>query len=143
MAFEITKFETIDGKTFEKREDAEKYELFLLEINKLLRLINADSKHDTIDFKNGKGFFQLTSEEVKCFIDGFGLLIKKYHQDLFGVYNKNPKGIIGRYLCDMESPLYRAWQYLACIDSDNRRWGQPYFALHPDEGESIWLNRNI
>lgn len=143
MAIEVTKFETIDGKVFEKREDAEKHELFLLEINKLLRLINADGKQDTNDFHNGKGFFQLTNLEVKQFTDGFVGLIKKYHPDLFEVGDKNPKGIIGRYLHDVCSPLYKVWHFITCIDSNNRRWGQPYFAIHPEEGESIWLNRKV
>jgi hypothetical protein len=30
-----------------------------------------------------------------------------------------------------------------CIDESGKEWGQPYFAVNPDKGENICLNKYL
>lgn len=48
--------------------------------------------------------------------------------------------MIGRFIDDgCPRPVYRAWSRLMCVDQEYREWGQPYYALHPDQAEHVAL----
>lgn len=58
-------------------------------------------------------------------------------------YDVNPADIgpdwCGRML-DSDGPLSSGFYRLMCIDKKGREWGQPYYALHPNEGENRCLD---
>ena len=53
----------------------------------------------------------------------------------------HPFSIAGQILDDVGGPLRKAWRRFMCIDDQGREWGQPYFGLHPTEGQQIRLNQ--
>jgi hypothetical protein len=62
-----------------------------------------------------------------------GILDKKF---LKGKVHR--QGIIGRYLDDSGSGIYKYWNRFMCIDEKYREWEQPYYAINTDiEGKDF------
>lgn len=138
----ITMFETEDGRKFDSESKAKRHERYSKAIKEVRSiLLPGNFKDKGCDFANGGGYFQLTKTQVDAFFVGFRNLIETFEPGLLEVYDKNPKGWIGRYLCDGDSPAYALYSLAIQIDSSNRLWGQPYFATHPWEGKQVCLNR--
>lgn len=135
-------YRTLDGRMFEKEEEALKHETLVRQIAFLKSTIypRFDLNHDA-DFSNGDGYVQLTEAEVNKLTDFFIKAVAEHHPDIADMAKDNPKGFVGRYLDDGGSELYEVWTILKCIDNDNRLWGQPYYAAHPDSGKQIKLER--
>lgn len=58
--------------------------------------------------------------------------------------NVSRQGIVGRYLDDSGSSLYKNWYRFMCIDSLYREWSQPYYAhneLKYNETNSTCINK--
>ena len=92
-------------------------------------------------FANGGGYYQLTDEEICNYRIALRTLLKEVHPDLIEIYDKCPVGIIGRYLCDSDSPIRILQATLCQIDEGNRLWGQQYYANNPSEGKQINLRK--
>jgi len=135
----VKKYKTIDGRLFDDESKAENYECLLSDVNLALCLVRANETEDGCEFSNGGGYKQLKPLAVDDFISLYGGLVEREFPDIHNVFLKNPRGIIGRYLGDYETPLYSLWDTLCCIDSNNRLWGQQYFAFFPNEGKQIAL----
>jgi hypothetical protein len=136
----VQHFKANDGTLFEDEAECAKYDEVLGARDKAVALI-LPKQFDTTDFANGTGYIQLTEDTKDDFIDAYLGLVKRLHPSLHQKAVTNPVGIIGRYLCDSDSPLYRLWTLACQIDKQNRLWGQPYYALHPDEGTQTLLTR--
>lgn len=57
-----------------------------------------------------------------------GVLDKKF---LSGKVHR--QGIIGRYLDDSGSGIYKYWNRFMCIDEKYREWEQPYYAINSEK----------
>lgn len=136
----VQHFKAKDGTLFKNQDECSEYEDVLTARDKAIRLV-LPKEHDTTDFANGEGYIQLTDDTKEEFIDAYLGLVKRLHPSLHQKAVTNPVGIIGRYLDDSNSPLYRLWTLACQIDRQNRLWGQPYYALHPDEGKQTILTR--
>ncbi len=131
-------YQVEDGSIHETRASAKEREKLLKSISKV-RLLLPCPDDSNCSFANGNGYYQLTAQEINTFRSELRSLIEVLHPDLVEVYDQNSKGVIGRYLCDSDSPL-RSLQYvLSCISDNNRLWGQPYFACNPGQGKQVNL----
>jgi len=131
-------FQTEDGSVHQTAEAASKRERLLESVSNARKLLPLGDN----EYSNGSGYYQLTQQEVGTFKTQLRELIKINHPDLIKIYDKCPEGIIGRYLCDSDSPIYSLYCTLICIDSSNKMWGQPYFACNPGSGKQINLRKN-
>lgn len=137
----ITKFVAEDGTEFKTESACKKHETLLVKVEKVNRLLRR-AKDSSCEFSNGGGYIQHTSEEVTNFKSKLVKLCKVYSKhEVFrqSLEFIHPGGLGGRIL--EGSPIYSIWMRLYCVDSQNREWGQPYYALHPTEGKQIeWRN---
>lgn len=150
MIRKISKYVSIDGQEFNSTEECRKHER-LLEKAEVIFDRWPKVKDDGCKFANGGGYVQLTKEVYDEVRNGFLDLVKEVYskdKDIQRVVEitKNMDsnwGIIGRYLSDYDSPLYRYWCQLMHVDAGApdvkvklyRLWGQGFYALNPDKGE--------
>ena len=76
---------------------------------------------------------EMIEEAQSVFIDlcvQEGILDKKF---LKGKVHR--QGIIGRYLDDSGSGIYKYWNRFMCIDEKYREWEQPYYAINSEKEE--------
>lgn len=126
-------YTTEDGRTFKTLEEAKRHEKIMGRIEKAERLL-LPKRHDNTDFGNGGGYIQLTSEKLTAFRNEYLALIEELHPSLLArAKKKSIDGVLGRTLCDSNSPLYPLWCLYERVDSDSRLWGQLYFKNHPSE----------
>ena len=138
----ITKYEADDGKIFDSAEAAIKHDAKRISVKKIMRLINPIP--DTIDFVTGDGYVQQDALAVQEFKRQI-LLMGAVHHNKMAEWAKNPievhpQSIVGRILSDCDHELYKAWHRVMCIDDSYREWGQPYFAINPDQGKQVEVN---
>ena len=140
MITKVEKFKTEDGKLFNDELIARRHSEMFNEAAFILKHIGMPKNSPGCSWENGGGYYQLSETQVAIFISAFQSLVLKYHPDIDMRHLENPKGILGRILCDYDSPLSRVYNALSQIDYNNRLWGQPYFALHPWEGQQVNLS---
>src|ERR1017187_2240412 len=126
---EIVMFECADGERFTTKALATKHEVTVKIVSELKAML-LPIKLDTIDFTNGSGFIQLTSRQIAEFKVELTKALKKYHGAAIVESTS-----LGRMLNDTNSPFDTVYRLTYQIDSMNRLWGQPYYALHPNEGK--------
>jgi len=131
----VTKFQSEDGKLHDTEQQALSADYFVEMAEKIEQLL-PQHKDDNLSFANGHGYLECDPSQIELAKKSLILIASQE----FKVDFKSADGIIGRYLCDRNSPLYSAYMKLKCIDNLNRMWGQPYFANNPNQGEQIKLN---
>lgn len=123
-----TRFVADDGsewKTVEEASKRDQLQRYRAGINEIL-----GSKRPN---HNGEEYVQHDARAVALFIQGVaGGLAAYVSLEMKDKWLECPRGIVGRYLDDSDSPFYRDYWRLICIDSQNREWGQPYFANNPN-----------
>jgi hypothetical protein len=120
-----------NGKTFDNVEDALHEDRFIEEVRVLLEPFRG------VDIKPGE-FVQRNSEQVQSLIDKTYRLLLRYYgasSEIPKLWKKEPRGFVGRYLDDGDSPAYSIYGVLLSIDNKNRQWQQPYYALAANRGE--------
>ena len=128
---------TVDNKEINKRC---KVILAPLIVN-LSELLDKDLSKESDSFANGAGYIQHSCDIVeKCQRDFLDYCYEVTGQDVFKEKNVHRQGIVGRYLDDGGTDLYRYWHRFVCIDEENREWGQPFFAINPTKGKQRCLN---
>jgi hypothetical protein len=80
------------------------------------------------NLKNGDYYPNLGSIYTVGIELGYKLIRKYYPDSNYLSLWANPRGIIGRYLDDAGSPLYRLNSLLCCFDKYGNLWNQPYYA---------------
>jgi hypothetical protein len=133
-----TFFVAKDGRQFETEAPCRDYDKLLAKIEELKESVRP-KEHNTIDFMNGHGYIQLSSERAETFERAFKDLVGQVSPSWKSMVEENPRGFIGRYLDDSDSPLYGLWSLLTQIDTKWRVWGQPFFANHSGEGQGTCL----
>jgi hypothetical protein len=130
----ITKYEAFDGKVFNTEKECLDYEKIIEKVDEIMKPFG--KRPDNSNFTNGSGFLQHEKSDVE-----------KAKSELLRLGNEIFKcstnfGFIGRYFDDSGYDcLYRAWGRLSSIDNKSREWGQTYYALNPNEGKQIQLNK--
>jgi hypothetical protein len=128
-----------DGSEWDREKDAKYREKLCFDVKSILK--NLFSRPDCCDFTNGDlGYIQQDPKKV--------LLVKKELDKITRRACRSLNSIPGpespsqcriswilRYLEDNERyyPLLKAWTRLYCIDDKSREWGQPYYALYPEQ----------
>lgn len=124
-------YQANNGKTFDNVEDALHEDRFIEEVRVLLEPFRG------VDIKPGE-FVQRNSEQVQSLIDKTYRLLLRYYgasSEIPKLWKKEPRGFVGRYLDDGDSPAYSIYGVLLSIDNKNRQWQQPYYALAANRGE--------
>lgn len=129
---QITKYVSDDGVEFASQKNAKAYDLILKKVK--LIMVNLVPIPDDINFQNGHGFVKQDASKVKA---SRSKLLKLGYEVFPGTEkDKVPFSFIGRYFDDSGyNCLYSAWTRLSSIDDQSREWGQPYYAINPNEGE--------
>lgn len=100
---------------------------------------------NTIDFRNGGGYVQLSKHAARRFRNETGRLIREELVRLFGPKKSSRIGTwtddAMRFMYDTGSPVYPIALLSLQIDPKFRLWGQMYFASHPSEGVQKPLNK--
>lgn len=109
---EVTFYEASDGKAFRSATACRRHEKDVENVERWTRqyLLKPPTKH------NGEVFVRQPPESRKALI-----------ARLESVGHGNP-----RISDDSDSAYNKLWFRIMCIDDQNREWGQPYFANHPN-----------
>lgn len=142
----ISKYVADDGSEWNEVSKAAFRNALIASVN--MAMDNLKVRPDNIEFANGHGYVQQDAESIKrCkqvlfeianqdgvlkwWIDG--------QKEKFGSTDESflttDPGWFGRMLDGSHAPLSRAYARFGCIDSQNREWGQPFYANHPEEAE--------
>ena len=136
---EVVRYKANDGDEFNSKNACLKHEEKLRVIKKLNKILCKKPVDKDCSFANGSGYIQHT---VQNFISESCKALKVYEgKDPAKRWKENPRGWVGRYLCDGGSEFAALWSRISCIDPLNREWGQPYYVLHPNEAKQIQLNK--
>jgi hypothetical protein len=123
-------FRANNGKVFEDEADARHEDRFIEEVRILLE------PFEDVSIKPGE-FVQRNSEQVQSLIDKTYRLLLRYYgasSEIPKLWKQEPRGFVGRYLDDGNSPAYSIYGILLSIDNKNRQWQQPYYALEANKG---------
>lgn len=128
MIREVTMFETDDGEQFNYKPDAVRHERKVYSYSKCLAILG-DVRPDY----DGKTYVQHEPETVLAFSHQVCLWLREHmSRDLAARWAVNPRGFVGRLLDDTSSLGHKLYSRMVRIDSDNREWGQLYFAENPN-----------
>lgn len=141
----ISKFVADDGVEFFQRDECEKYEALTARIALVMSDFPAKPKDDGCSFASGGGYLQHDTVTFYRVRDAILRIAKevaphRWIDDCIADKNAHPSyvaRILGDYAC---RPLSDAWYRFMCIDSQQREWGQPYFATNPKDGAQVCLN---
>ena len=132
----------ISGREFAKIEDAIASEKKNGGIKKLFGFWKEVPKDKNCCFANGGWWYQRTEAEYLMYIEALIKAIKEYEPWIASQYESDgglQKGhigsgyLIGRYLNDNNSELYRQYNIMSDVcPKCFRQWGQPYHANHCD-----------
>jgi len=143
---EVVKYESNDGNIFNYKEECINYEKTVSKAEEIMSILFA--RPDNCDFSNGSGYIQHAKKDADEAIKNlFNLAILSVNiptetidavkTDVFRYRDT----IIGRYLSDGNSPIWRYWQRFLCMTDDYKEYGQPYFTLNPDRAKNFQINQ--
>lgn len=140
---EITKWKADDGCEFSDETSCAAYDQLCETVVKVMAAFPPLPKNDGCDFAYGGGFMQL-SEAVVTTVRGklFDIIATRINRRSIEGFRdiKVSPAFVAKFIDGKNNrPLYAAWQRLSCIDSRWREWGQPYYAIHPDQGKQVML----
>ena len=152
-----------DNTKFDKKDVCEQHDEMLNELYNIM--LELESTPDTCDYANGHGYIQQAPNKIEKLKKKLVALANKYLKEKAIAYVNSPEweswggktraevitqikteephgfNVLGRYLDDgNQRSLYRAWGRFQCMDGMAREWGQPYYALNPEQGEDKKLN---
>lgn len=136
----VQMYQLDDGSLFKSLRSARARDKEMKAVQKLMKLLGGHIREEGCSFSNGEGYYEIDPKRVVDYDLGFVNLVEIYlpkladqfHEKKIPISALNP--YVGRYLSDSDTPLYGLVSLRMCIDKYNRRWGQPYFALNPNEG---------
>lgn len=148
---EIKIYKCKDGQRFDLKDNAIKYEKLIDDVEEVISKLPEQPKDDGCRFSNGHGYLQHKSIDIMIARKELLELALKNEPGIDktnswvreSISNHNhhisyAQRIIGEY--NSLSPISRALYRLACIDSKNREFGQPYFANNPEKADLFQLN---
>lgn len=127
---EVTMFES-RGRKFSDLAKAERWEAYNDALDKADAVLRSPVDKGC-DFANGGGYIQQTPTACAKWLTLVTEAANKFESsEVARMWNENPRGFVGRYLDDGDSPLYRSWVRVQRIDGASREWGQIYYANNP------------
>lgn len=134
----VTRYKAADGREFQSRDECIKRDELIKEVNTIM-----GSLKPTPDKLNWEGYVQQDKQTVLSVRSSLyrianrpGVLAdwiksqKMDHGKTDGdLVNAHPSWF-GRMLDGGHEPLGDAYSRLCCIDSENREWNQPYYAMN-------------
>lgn len=136
MVEEVRMFKTDDGKQFSDFDTALRYEADAKSAKYITRQFPDHSNLASGDFYQLNATLVANGRTVLC-----STLRNRYSNDktfnkAIDAYEDNPLcDLVGRLLCDSDTPFYGVWLMFESIDKKNRMFNQPYFARHSDTGD--------
>jgi hypothetical protein len=131
----IQQYRADDGKTFTTPEECERYEAVLKQVCSLLDTLPDADKYN---ISNGGGYIQHkpgTYKKIETLLIKLSNLWFK-PKEKFTHFNY----YLGRVIDDSNMSCLNKLSYkLMCI-KEEREYGQPYYALHPNECKNIQVN---
>lgn len=124
----IIQYQSDDGHIFNTEAEALAQEVLCRQI--ALATLPLGPRCDLPGFSSGCGYLQHDPQAVKVCESVFRRLVP--------CDDKTPISAIGRFHLDGETArtraLHKLYWRLSCIDDQSREWGQPFYAMHPEEG---------
>lgn len=140
----ITKYKADDGVEFLNASECELHEANCELAEAIMRTL--PKKPDSCDFSNGGGYVQHDAETLLKARNRFLEFVKRYtdhkwiQQSIDGGMDIDCSWA-GRIIGECApSSIYKHWCRFGCVDKSFREWGQPYYALNPEQGKQIRLN---
>jgi hypothetical protein len=137
----IQKYQAEDGREFFDKKECEDYEVLCAKTIVIMSQLPSKPDDEYCRFSNGHGFIQhdeaVVAKVKNELLDLIGTKIEHKWIEQSRSGSAHPS-YVGRLLDDYGiRPLSTAWSRLYCIDKYFREWGQPYYAINPDEGEQF------
>lgn len=130
-AIETVEMFAVGTRKLETREAARLYRDALDAIDNLNGWLASPGETSEADFANGGCYVQQDPLRVAIYAQEAAAILKRFvGEKEAAMFRENPRGIVGRYLDDGESPFYAVWYRMCRIDADSREWGQPCFVNH-------------
>lgn len=139
MPTQVSKWKSPDGVEFSSPEECAKYEQTLDAVGSALRLLG--KRPDGCDFTNGSGWIQHSKEEVEAvrhrLVEISRPRLQWWFDDCKERHGHEPVNAhpswFARVLDGSVPCLERGWYRLMCIDSEFKEWGQPFYAMNPND----------
>lgn len=137
----VTKYEAEDGKVFDSEFDCVAYEKRSARIAEVVSKLQPIPKNDGCEFTNGGGYVQqlpavVVSVRVALLKIAQEASTHKWLQESIDDISADPSWA-ARIISECDStPLHKAWLRIMCIDKQFREWGQPFYALHPEQADN-------
>ncbi|MEE9214679.1 MAG: hypothetical protein V3U54_07770 [Thermodesulfobacteriota bacterium] len=144
----ITKYvDPISGQEFKTKEHAKASEKRSRDIMTTFAFYK-EPKDPGCQFSNGEFCIQRDKEFYNCLVDGLIKMVKKYEKWVYSEYKKKlgvmkrehiqGYSLLGRYLDDGDSDLYKWWGIQANVcPKCFREYGQLYYANNCKHNNSI------
>jgi hypothetical protein len=129
----ITLYQAVDGTNWPTEAEALKRDALCLHVDVAMALLRP--RPTDAGFDNGNSYVQQESGPwlaAKRHIVDLALAATRHAVFANDAEDIHPQSVAGRILSDIGGPLNSAWWRFACIDSQYREWGQPYFVNHPN-----------
>lgn len=128
---EVKRYIAEDGREFKEAIKCLEYEAKIRVITAIMSALPLEPSD--MYFLNGHGYVQHDKQTLLKVESELRTFLPDEFKDIEIIGNSL------RYLDSFsDSPLYKAIQRFCCIDSNSREWGQPFYALHPDEARSLF-----
>jgi hypothetical protein len=96
------------------------------------------------DFANGSGYIKHDCKKVQSVRNIFLKFCMQYtdHNSIQGLIDGTTHiSHANRYLSEvLPNSILKHWARFNCIDKDGLEWGQPYYAIHPEDAKWKQLN---
>jgi hypothetical protein len=134
----ITQYKANDGTVFNTEKQALGHEHMLERIELAMRPLG-NTPPKVVD---GKGWVQHTEVNYRK----AHRAIMKLASPMFRNFEQfkgcnlddiNPMGIAGRIVCDSDSPLWKPFARLSCVDKKFREHQQPYYAINGPDRDHV------
>ncbi len=134
----IIKYVADDGAEFTTETKCAEYEALCAEIAAVVGKLKPIPKDDGCRFANGGGFIQQDEATFREVRRGLLLIAQrvcpmKWIDESLADETVHASWA-GRIIGESSRPLSSAWNRIHCTDGTFREWGQPYYAMHPDQG---------
>lgn len=135
----VTRYQANDGTEFHAGDAAARHDALIVECADAIAPLGP--RFD--GFSGGNGYVQ---HDLDAFVEAkralLALLARAYPShgyDKLDAKDVHPMSSVGRMASEAGGPLAKAWGRLGCIDAAAREWEQPYYALHPEQGNDVML----
>lgn len=145
----ITRYEADDGSVWKTEDEAIFRDTLSKKVKDAMAPLGSRPDLPHCEFSNGGGYFHHHPSEVSEVKRSLLALVREYGWEWEGLKNATcpPEDVSPDWFArildgERQGPLNRAYCRLMCLDADGREWGQPYYAMHPDEGTQLCLGKS-